>query len=80
MLPENTKRICILPFEILPSNQGRITSCAKSNGQPDIKLKIVVQVPKMYPLFCVLSTTATASQNQALATKRKSRKKLFTIY
>ena len=48
---------------MLLNNQGRTTSCAKLNGQLDIKLKIGIQVPKMYPLFYVLSTTTTASEN-----------------
>ena len=36
---------------MLLNNQGRMTSCVKLNGQPDIKLKIAIQIPKMYPPF-----------------------------
>ena len=54
----------IPPSEIL-SNQGHMTSCAKLRGLLYRKLKIVIQVPKtyIYPLFCVLSTTALVSKN-----------------
>ena len=57
-------------------------SCAKLSGLPDIKLKIVIQVPKtyIYPLFRVLSTTSTASENYSLATKRMSRIKLEKVF
>ena len=42
---------------------------------PDIKLKIAIQVPKtyIYTLFRVLLTTTTASENEYLVIKRKSR-------
>ena len=60
------------------STQGHMTPCAKLSGLPDIKLKIGIQVLKtyIYPLFRVLSTTTTASENQPLATKQKSTIKL----
>ena len=48
---------------MLLSNQGRMTSCAKLNSQQDIKLKIAIQVSKMYLLLRVFSTTTTASEN-----------------
>ena len=63
----------IRPSDMLLSNQGRITSCTKLNGQPDIKRKIVIQLPKMYLFFRVLSTTTTTFENLPLATKQKSR-------
>ena len=50
------------------------------SGLPDIKLKIVIQVPYMYPLFRVLSTTTTASENWPLSTKRKSLIKLEKVF
>ena len=59
------------------------TLFAWSNGQPHIKLRIAIQVPKMYPLFLVLSTTTTASENQSQLghqTKITNKvKKVFTI-
>ena len=56
----NTIGTCIRSSKMLLSRQGRMKSCAKLNYQPNIKLKIAIQVPKMYPLFRVLSATTTA--------------------
>ena len=61
--PLNTKDVYIRPSEILLSNYGRKTSCAKLNRQLDTKPKIAIQVTEMYPLFRILSTTTTASEN-----------------
>ena len=68
------------PSEML-SNQGHMAPCAKLSSLPDIKLRIAIQVPKMYrkPLFRVLSTTSTAPENKYLATKWKSRIKLEKV-
>ena len=49
---------------MLLSNQGGMTSCAKLNGKPNLKHKIAIQIPKMYLLFRVLSTTTTASEKK----------------
>ena len=46
---------------MLLSNQERMTSSTNLNGQLDIEPKI--QVPKMYPVFCVLPTTTMAPEN-----------------
>ena len=56
--------LIILPPEML-SNQGHMTFCAKLSGLPDIKLKIAIQVSKMYiyALLRVLSTTTRSSEN-----------------
>ena len=36
---------------MLLSNQGRMASCGKLNGKPDIKPKIAIHVPKCIPSF-----------------------------
>ena len=58
----NTKIVYIRPSEMLLSNQERMTFCSMLSSQPDIKIKITIQIPKMHinPIFCVLSATATA--------------------
>ena len=48
---------------MLLNNKRRMTSCAMLNSNLDIKLKIAIQTPKIYPLFRVLSTTFMASEN-----------------
>ena len=55
------------------SNQGHIKSCAKLNDLLDIQIKIAIRVPKtyMHPLFYILSTTTTASENHPLHIKWK---------
>ena len=47
------------------NNQGTYDVLRKVKRLPDIKLKIAIQVPKMYIylLFRVLSTNTTASEN-----------------
>ena len=61
---------------MLLCNQVCMTSCAKLNDRKDTKFKVPFQVPKINPLFCVLSATTKASENQPLVTKRESRIKL----
>ena len=46
----------IHPSEMVLSSQGRMRSCATLSDQPDIKLKIAIQVPKAH-LFLVLKTS-----------------------
>ena len=68
---------------MLQSNhQGHMMSCAKLSGLRNIKFKIAIQVLKTYtyPFFRILSTTTTASENQPLTTKRKSRIKLEKVF
>ena len=48
---------------MLLSNQERMTFSTKLNDQLDMEPKIETQVPKMYPLFRVLSTTTMAPEN-----------------
>ena len=52
----------------MPSKQEHKKSCVKLNDLLDIQIKIAIRVPKTYihPLFYILSTTITASENQPL--------------
>ena len=63
------------------SNQEHIKSCVKLSDLLDIQIKIAIRVPKTYihPLFCILSTTTSASENQPLVIRQKSRFKLEKV-